>query len=239
MLNIMKQRVHWFSLCDLSIGFHLPRIEEVLRDFYPEKEIQDVNDVLELYEITKFVEQKVYPTSWGPEELDKVPHIKPIVAKYFMQITKLDLPNVYRAIDFSYRDTFWEIIDVFDVRGVIDENSLRDSFNETWELRELLHRERLVNKNGILLRKLLMSNPHTAEWLLDEYVADHRVGSHKQMFFPKQLTNEDVTQILEGYIDSDEPNINYVRLLKHTKIIHNTFKVSASTRLKAKKRLSY
>ena len=196
----MKQRVHWFSLCDLSIGFHLPRIEEVLRDFYPEKEIQDVNDVLELYEITKFVEQKVYPTSWGPEELDKVPHIKPIVAKYFMQITKLDLPNVYRAIDFSYRDTFWEIIDVFDVRGVIDENSLRDSFNETWELRELLHRERLVNKNGILLRKLLMSNPHTAEWLLDEYVADHRVGSHKQMFFPKQLTNEDVTQILEGYI---------------------------------------
>jgi hypothetical protein len=43
MLNIMKQRVHWFSLCDLSIGFHLPRIEEVLRDFYPEKEIQDVN----------------------------------------------------------------------------------------------------------------------------------------------------------------------------------------------------
>ena len=63
MLNIMKQRVHWFSLCDLSIGFHLPRIEEVLRDFYPEKEIQDVNDVLELYEITKFVEQKVYPTS--------------------------------------------------------------------------------------------------------------------------------------------------------------------------------
>ena len=112
------------------------------------------------YEITKFVEQKVYPTSWGPEELDKVPHIKPIVAKYFMQITKLDLPNVYRSIDFSYRDTFWEIIDVFDVRGVIDENSLRDSFNETWELRELLHRERLVNKNGILLRKLLMSNPH-------------------------------------------------------------------------------
>ena len=236
MLNIMKQRVHWFSLCDLSIGFHLPRIEEVLRDFYPEKEILDVNDVLELYEITKFVEQKVYPTSWGPEELDKVPHIKPIVAKYFMQITKLDLPNVYRAIDLSYRDTFWEIIDVFDVRGVIDENSLRDSFNETWELRELLHRERLVNKNGILLRKLLMSNPHTAEWLLDEYVADHRVGSHKQMFFPKQLTNEDVTQILEGYIDSDEPNINYVRLLKHTKIIHNTFKVSASTRLKAKRK---
>lgn len=44
------------------------------------------------------------------------------------------------------------------------------------------------------------------------------------------------SQILEGYIDSDEPNINYVRLLKHTKIIHNTFKVSASTRLKAKRK---
>jgi hypothetical protein len=161
------------------------------------------------------------------------------VAKYFKQITKLSLPNVYRVVDFSYRDTFWEIIDVFNVRGVIDEHSLKKSFNETWELRELLHRERLVNKNGILLRKLLMSNPHTVEWLLDEYVADHRAGSHKQMFFPKQLTNEDVTQILEGYIDSDEPNINYVRLLEHTKMINNTFKVSASTRLKAKRKASY
>ena len=38
------------------IGFHLPRIEEILHDFNPDKVIRDINDILELYEIAKFVD---------------------------------------------------------------------------------------------------------------------------------------------------------------------------------------
>ena len=226
----MKHRVHWFSVNDLSVGFYLPRIEEILHDFKPGNEIRDVNDILELYEITKFVAYKAYPKSWGHDELSIVEHFKPNVAKYFKRITKLDFPNTYRLVDICLRDTFWEVIDVFGIKGLIDENSLREAFSKSWELREFMYRENLVERHGSLMRKLLKSNPHSAEWLLDEYVAEHSAGGYKSMFFPKDLTEEDVLKILEEYISSDDPNLNYVRLLEHTKMIH-TFKVSPSIRL--------
>lgn len=231
----MKHRVHWFSVNDLSVGFYLPRIEEILHDFKPGNEIRDVNDILELYEITKFVAYKAYPKSWGHDELSIVEHFKPNVAKYFKRITKLDFPNTYRLVDICLRDTFWEVIDVFGIKGLIDENSLREAFSKSWELREFMYRENLVERHGSLMRKLLKSNPHSAEWLLDEYVAEHSAGGYKSMFFPKDLTEEDVLKILEEYISSDDPNLNYVRLLEHTKMIH-TFKVSPSIRLKAKRK---
>ena len=231
----MKHRVHWFSVNDLSVGFYLPRIEEILHDFKPGNEIRDVNDILEVYEITKFVAYKAYPKSWGHDELSIVEHFKPNVAKYFKRITKLDFPNTYRLVDICLRDTFWEVIDVFGIKGLIDENSLREAFSKSWELREFMYRENLVERHGSLMRKLLKSNPHSAEWLLDEYVAEHSAGGYKSMFFPKDLTEEDVLKILEEYISSDDPNLNYVRLLEHTKMIH-TFKVSPSIRLKAKRK---
>lgn len=206
-----------------------------MHDFKPGNEIRDVNDILELYEITKFVAYKAYPKSWGHDELSIVEHFKPNVAKYFKRITKLDFPNTYRLVDICLRDTFWEVIDVFGIKGLIDENSLREAFSKSWELREFMYRENLVERHGSLMRKLLKSNPHSAEWLLDEYVAEHSAGGYKSMFFPKDLTEEDVLKILEEYISSDDPNLNYVRLLEHTKMIH-TFKVSPSIRLKAKRK---
>ena len=231
----MEHRVHWFSRNDMSIGYHLPRIEQIIEEFNIANDITDVNDILELFEITKFVDNGACPKSWGQDMLSMVKQFKPIVAKYFKQITKSELSNIYRSIDFGYRDSFWEIIDVFEIKGLIDENSLQTSFNESWELRELMYREKLVKRHGGLLRRFLISNPHSAEWLLNEYVAEHSIGGHKTMYFPKELTSEDVSKILEKYIDSDDPNINYVRLLEHTKLIH-TFKVSPSIRLKAKRK---
>ena len=234
-ISIMEHRVHWSSRNDMSIGYHLPRIEQIIEEFNIANDITDVNDILELFEITKFVDNGACPKSWGQDMLSMVKQFKPIVAKYFKQITKSELSNIYRSIDFGYRDSFWEIIDVFEIKGLIDENSLQTSFNESWELRELMYREKLVKRHGGLLRKFLISNPHSAEWLLNEYVAEHSIGGHKTMYFPTELTSEDVSQILEKYIDSDDPNINYVRLLEHTKLIH-TFKVSPSIRLKAKRK---
>ena len=148
----MKHRVHWFSVNDLSVGFYLPRIEEILHDFKPGNEIRDVNDILELYEITKFVAYKAYPKSWGHDELSIVEHFKPNVAKYFKRITKLDFPNTYRLVDICLRDTFWEVIDVFGIKGLIDENSLREAFSKSWELREFMYRENLVERHGSLMR---------------------------------------------------------------------------------------
>ena len=52
----MEHRVHWFSRNDMSIGYHMPRIERILQEFNPNNDIEDVNDIIEFFEITKFVD---------------------------------------------------------------------------------------------------------------------------------------------------------------------------------------
>lgn len=216
----------------MSIVYYFPRIEKILHSFKSNDQIQDVNDILELFEITKFVENGAYPQSWSQDELSKVEQFKPVIAKYFKQITILTLPEIYNQVYSGFRESFWEVIDVFDVKGQIDENSIQSSFKESWELSYFLCQEKLVKRHGKLFRKLLISNPHSAEWLLSEYVAEHS-GNHKQMYFPKELSESDVHMILESYVDMEDPNINYVRLLEHTKKIHR-FNVNPALRLKAK-----
>ncbi|WP_155729686.1 hypothetical protein [Streptobacillus moniliformis] len=44
-------RVKYWSTNDLTIGFYLKRIEEIVCDFVIDKKIDDINEIIELYNI--------------------------------------------------------------------------------------------------------------------------------------------------------------------------------------------
>lgn len=122
--------------------------------------------------------------------------------------------EVYKQVDFSYRHNFWEIIDRFNIKSFISKATLDKALlDNSYDLRYLLQRERLVKKNNELLAALLKENEHTAEWLLSEFVEDDKLGNHEHMYFPSALTLQDREDIISAYLDLPEPNLNYVRLV--------------------------
>ena len=230
----MRNRIQYFSTYDMSISYYLQNAEEIIEKYHKGWRPEDVNDVIELYNIWLFVDNGIYMKSWSEEILSEIKGYKDAIIPFFSNLNETTWVEVYKQVDFSYRHNFWEIIDIFNIKSFISKATLDEALLEnSYDLRYLLQRERLVKKNNELLATLLKENDHTAEWLLSEFVEDDKFGNHEHMYFPSALTLQDREDIISAYLDLPEPNLNYVRLVLVAKKDSN-LKLSDDVVLKAK-----
>lgn len=71
--------------------------------------------------------------------------------------------------------------------------------------------------------------------MLSKLEEKHRLKETPKFFFPKSLTLIDKENIVNTYLEKEDANLNYVRLIENCKD-SNELKLSAKTRLKAKKK---
>lgn len=210
----MRNRIQYFSTYDMSISYYLQNAEEIIEKYHKGWRPEDVNDVIELYNIWLFVDNGIYMKSWSENTLNEIKGFKDVIIPFFSKLNESTWVEVYKQVDFSYRHNFWEIIDRFNIKSFISKATLDKALlDNSYDLRYLLQRERLVKKNNELFAALLKENENTAEWLLSEFVEDDKLGNHEHMYFPSALTLQDREDIISAYLDLPEPNLNYVRLV--------------------------
>ena len=210
----MRNRIQFFSTYDMSISYHLQNAEEVIVKYHNGWRPLDVNDVIELYNIWLYVDNGIYMKSWSEDTLNEIKGYKDDIIPFFSKLVETTWARVYKQIDLSYRHNFWEIIDRFNIKSFVSKTTLEEALSEnSYELRYLLQRERLVKKYDGLLAIMLKVNEYTAEWLLSEFVEEDKFGSREHLYFPSSLTLQDREEIISAYLDRPEPNLNYVRLV--------------------------
>ena len=232
----MQERVHYYSPYDMSIPFNWQRAEIVVQNYKNGWRPQDICDVVELYNIWLFVENDVAKKDWPEETLQLIRlDFKKEVVVYFSAQRRDTWVPVFRQLEYDYKRHFWAILDRFNYDGILDITSIREAIDgSSWELRDLLRRERLVAKNQGALVELLKENEHAAEWLLQEYIRKDTAGGEERIYFPQSLTFQDKEDIISRYLDNPEPNLNYVRLVRVARKDAN-LRLSDTVRLKAKK----
>ena len=63
-----KNRVVFFSKRDLACGFELQKGEHILRaDLKPN--YTDINDILELYQLKKYIDNEIYLFTWSQDDI--------------------------------------------------------------------------------------------------------------------------------------------------------------------------
>ena len=230
----MRNRVQYFSNYDMSISYYLQNAEEIIKKYHDGWRPTEVNDVIELYNILLFIANGIYMKSWTEETLQEIKGYKEVIIPFFSNMNDDSWVLIYKQTDFEYRHNFWEIIDRFNIKCSVDYATLKDAIaGNTYDLRYVLQRERLVKKYDKILAQLLKENEYTAEWMLSEFVEDDKFGSREHIYFPTSLTLQDRENIISAYLDSPEPNLNYVRLILVAKKDAN-LKLSDDVVLKAK-----
>lgn len=213
-----SERVHFYSANDLSVYSNIDTMEKVVKAYEEGRRPVSINDYLEMFHIVQFVEHGKYPENWDESRVSGIKQYKAKVAAYFSQLKSEDFPVFYKDADIEYESTIWQIIDQFKIKGLITENGLREILkDEAWRLRDLLKFRWIVENNNGLLTKLLKEYGNTAEWLLDQYVAEDKFGNKTTLFFPKSLSLQDKDEIIHRYVNSDDANLNYVRLVLQAK----------------------
>lgn len=236
-INMDRHRVCYYSQSDLSVGWNLQEIEELMTNFDLSKFVKDINDVLELYHIKKYIDHDNCLLKWEKGYIDSlksmVRSFSGIIVRYLRTILKEELYDYYKLIDWSYTESFWEVVANYDLLDLLDESFLDKVLTEDGNLRLILQQERIVNKFAKYLKSKIMSNSLSAHILLDQYARSNLNDNGGTYFFPSSLTSADKEQIIVDFLNQGEPNLNYVRLVMQVKDNANEIILTPKTRLLA------
>lgn len=231
-------RVCYFSNTDLSIGPNL-NLAEVRVSEYEKCAPSEINGIIELWHIRKLFEN-VVPKTECLEDFEmiksKTSEYYSIVARFFKKLSPVDVVDEYKRLEWAYRNTFWVIIDQFKCYNAIDSETLKSIIGSNVnELRCVLKNCRIVEKYKQVIKELLLHEKLSAHLLLDEFVACHTNNNYEHLYFPSSLSISEREDIVIKYLESEEPNLNYVRLIVQAKNVVDKFVLSAKTRLKAER----
>lgn len=230
-------RVVFYSKEDMAGGDELHKGESILKTdtkhYYT-----DINEVLELYNLKKYIDNEVYLKVWTEEDIaafkQKAVEYGKAIGQYMATVTDKELETIYPEITYNYVHSFWEIVNNQGVYKRISKSSFsRTLSNEAYLIHEIIKHKNIVSFYDKEIKNFLLEYTEAAEILLTFYEVkdDYR---HEQKYLPKSLTVEDKELIISSYLDSGNVNYNYIELIQNAKN-RKDFTISDKTRLKAKR----
>lgn len=232
-------RVKFYSIGDWSSGDELIKLESKLKCFDKNKTDFDINEITEFFNINKYIENEVYLKSWDIDFINSLKDynkvLKRIIGIFLSGISNLNILSIYKQCDIEYKEDFWELIETFSVYKRIDSNTLENLLQEeAVSIYQLLKHQKLVEYYGESIKKYLINESSSAEIILDKYVMENR--DRNNIVIPKELTLIDKETIMVKFINSNNPNINYLEAISKVRGNDN-FRVSDTIKLQARRRL--
>jgi hypothetical protein len=231
-------RVEYYSVNNLANGYYLSKAEPILR-----RDIQsiheNINDVIELYNIKLYIDNKLYLKTWTQDDIkdfnQKVIKYGNIVGQFMSKISDENFIAHYENLESGYINSFWELVNSQKIyKNISAEKFAAVLSNEPHKIRNILIHKHLVEHYKNAIRGFLLNYSNSAELLLNQYERTSDFQD-KTIYFPQNLAIQDKENIISAYIDSKKANLNYLGLIKIARDKVD-FKISAKTRLKAKRR---
>lgn len=236
MKETMQERVCYYSKYDLSLGHNLEmaekRIQEISDGAVPSK----LEDVIELWHIKEMIKDGCRLIRWSDAEYEQLKtstcNYNEAIAKFFSGLDLETIKIEFDSLNWQYKKTFWEIIDSYKRYELISQETFREIITvDDDHLRDVLAFKGIVEHFKTVIRDVLIQD-NSAPILLDKYVAK-RDSTEEEIYLPSSLTIADKEQIIINYLQSDSPNLNYVRLIAQVKDDRNKIILSRRTRLLA------
>ncbi|PDQ35120.1 MAG: hypothetical protein B5766_07300 [Candidatus Lumbricidophila eiseniae] len=231
------RRVRFYGAHDLAAGFYAQRVAEIALVFDPGRPPTTIVDVLELHNVQQYLENGIFLRSSTPAEqvhMEAVaPKIRAAVAKYFGDIDGSNFDAVVRDIDHEYRSDLLDLLGRGRVFERCDADIALPSLRTVGvHLGEMLASKGLVHAYDRSIRDELLVSARTAEYLVRKHLEK---SAGRAIHLPPSFTPADSRGLLECYIDSEDANLNYVRLIAEAKD-HAQAGIDAKLRLRARRR---
>jgi hypothetical protein len=112
-------RIKFFTRADYACVEHLSLAEPILRNFDKEKSFTDINDIIELYQIKRYIDAELFLPRWTDNDQrffkEIVKDFWNAIRKYFIIIDDLNFIKLFNSLEFSYRDSFWDLVETFEI----------------------------------------------------------------------------------------------------------------------------
>lgn len=234
-----KIRIVFYSKEDLSTANNLKKAEELLSNYIPNNFLS-INDLLEIYNIRLYFENNLYLLSWTEEIKSGFREITKInwdlLKERLIKIDDNNIENILNELEYAFREDFWILLHQLSIFKKISNSKFEHILhNFNYHINFILLQKGIVEKFDKQITKFLIVYNKTAEILLSKFEEKHRIKDVPKFIFPKSLKLSDKEDIINRYLENSNANLNYVKLIENCKD-SNELKLSAKTRLKAKKK---
>ena len=232
-------RVKFYSTVDYCSGFSLRRAKEIIDEFDIDKRDYNINEIIEFYNITKFIDNRLYLKSWSEKDIENMNKVvnkyKMIITCHFKKVCSTNLIGSYNIVNSNYTDDFFEIIDKYKLFQNISNDIFNDLItNCKVNILDILYNKQLTYYFEKIIREKLIKNSKYAEILLQKYELKDSYIKRK-IYFPLSFTLEDKESMILEYIRSDFPNLNYLNIINNAQNSNN-LRISDKTKLESKKK---
>ena len=231
-----KERVKFYSRSDYFYSYMLNKALEKIRIFDINKETYSLEEILELYNITKYIDDDVQPFLKNEEDKPffDVKRKKALMKPIGIFFNKLNDSNILAlSVDsiHGYSEDYLELFEKFEVYKKI---SAENFFSSLTLLHipdyNIYHHKKVVQHYNTQLRLKLLESEDSFSLLLKKYLSTE---NKKEIFLPKSLSKEDKEQITINYINSKCAHINTLEVIISLPTFED-FIISDDTRILAK-----
>ncbi|QEM06327.1 hypothetical protein DIU31_023425 [Mucilaginibacter rubeus] len=228
------ERVIFFSKRDLMAPHMLGNAEKLL-DRTLDFGGLDLNDLIEFHHIQRYFEIEMFLTHWSVEQIEgykaKVGQAMAAIRLFLYNLSDEEMVQEVGKLEFDNRESFWLVFRYFQLQKKVD-RSVFEKILSTYphHIRQILSLQGLVDHYNHEIRFFLFNYEDAAELLLSHY-EQKRDGDQSNYHFPKSLTDTDKEIIITNYIESEDPNLNFIDLARNARQL----KLSPKVRLGAKR----
>lgn len=230
-------RVKYYSKYDWAGGHMLRKSEDVIQSFNClDKENLNVNQIIELYNIQLYFKNGCTLPEWDNEKTTeyskKADEFTQYIARFYSTINDENIINHYNMVENDYKNHFWYLFNHYKTYKRISISIIKEMLIiHKKMIRYLLLNKDIVKQYSEMICEYIEQNSFCAEYIMDKYLVRNE-QDNKCYFFPNELNKEIV---LNNYLDSDDPNPNYVGLLANSLSVDGLI-LSDKLRLKAIKK---
>lgn len=208
-----RERIKFFGPGDLANSlFADAAVNLIMASSSSTVALSSLNDALELHNALEFQAHGLVPDSLALKQRTSLEisakSCHGQIARYFLSLNATNFAEQFVDLDHSYTQDLIELLGRHTVAKTVGKQALFDSLVEAGvPLWVMLADKSFVRTHERRLRDRLLSDVRFAELLIQARLLDNR-GTKYSM--PKSLTVEDSQRILESYIASESPHLNYV-----------------------------
>lgn len=107
-------RAKFYSKEDLGNGLQLRRAQEVLEIYAPGKTYEDINEILELYNVRLLLKNGLSLKNWDEETIiryiDITNNFGKDIVSYYRGVVQ---PASFDNVEFQYQQDFWDVFEKY------------------------------------------------------------------------------------------------------------------------------
>ncbi len=232
-----ERRIKFYGLNDYATFFNLKRVEEYLDNYSENKTDYTLVDIIELYNVLQFVENKIFRKDLSNEKLvgyeALISKIKRSLSLFFNGVNETNVSSTIIDINYDYKQDLLFLLSKHKLhQRILSSTLLAVLKNIDIGLTDILTNKEIVRSCENDVRSLIIADHMNAEYLANKYL---EAKSGYSIYLPANLTTVDTHKLLNDYIDSGDASPNYLRLISESQVNAN-LGLDAKLKLKAKRK---